>query len=124
MVNSGFSKVYSAFIPGFIIYDSRVAATLCLLIRQYCVEKRLPAVTEALRFAWRQAKGDSQRDPTQEPYLFPKLSAYSRTYLLHNMRANWLLGAAIQQHDSPFWQVGFARGLRALESRSSWSATT
>lgn len=48
-MNSGFSKIYSLLVDDFIMYDSRVAAALCLLVRRFCEAKGLNEVPGSLK---------------------------------------------------------------------------
>lgn len=53
--NAGITKVYSLVLEDFIIYDSRVAATLGWLVATFC-RAGAREVPDALRFPWMPAK--------------------------------------------------------------------
>ena len=52
IMTAGFTKIYSLLMDDFVIYDSRVGATLGLLVRKFCEEKRLIAIPLELLFAY------------------------------------------------------------------------
>ena len=49
-LNSGFTKIYSLLRDDFIIYDSRVALSLCFLIGQYTMANGLNEIPDLLQF--------------------------------------------------------------------------
>lgn len=56
IMNSGFTKIYSLYINDFIIYDSRVGAALCYLVKLYCIEQKQGGVPSSLKFAYGDAR--------------------------------------------------------------------
>ena len=66
VINAGWTKVYSLILDDFPIYDSRVAAALGYLVRQYCIENKSPSVPELLQFRWPQGQSMVNRDPSYE----------------------------------------------------------
>lgn len=85
-MNSGFTKIYALQLPGFLIYDSRVAAALALLVLIYASEHdgRMPPVARDLRvMAGRTChrKADGIKTCTSES-----------DHLRANLAANWLIG--------------------------------
>ena len=56
IMNSGFTKIYSLYINDFIIYDSRVGAALCYLVKLYCIEQKQGGVPSLLKFAYGDAR--------------------------------------------------------------------
>jgi hypothetical protein len=98
--NSGMTKVYSLLCDDFVIYDSRVAASLGWLIVKYCDAKSLASVPSSLCFPWAAAKeaqsavSPKRRDPGAGPYKFKRLRSGSH-HALWNMRASWTLAAVL-----------------------------
>ena len=58
-MSSGFSKIYSALIPGFPIYDSRVACALGCLVRLYCGEANLSTTPSPLELGMPDYQGNT-----------------------------------------------------------------
>jgi|GEM_PF-3550009 len=121
LMNSGLTKIYSLMSDSSIIYDSRVGAALCLLIRRYLEEYDIKKVPEGLSFQWGEERSKksgerSKRDPSLEGrYKFRNLSNNSHEHAVLNLRANWLFEAALPEGD--LW--GFKEKmekLRALEA--------
>ena len=123
--NSGMTKVYSLICPDFIIYDSRVAAALGMLVVKYCQAKDIEEVPEALRFPWAAAKEDKlarlpkRRDPSTGTLRFKRLRSGSH-HALWNMRASWVLSQVLAHPlaaGSPFQSLAAPENpLRALEA--------
>ena len=122
--NSGMTKVYSLMCPDFVIYDSRVAAALGMLVVKYCKTQGLSKVPEGLNFPWSAAKegantlNPKQRNPSTDRLKFKRLRAGSH-HALWNMRCNWVLSQVVAHPlagDSHFQMVA-APGdpLRAIE---------
>lgn len=122
--NAGMTKVYSLICPDFVIYDSRVAAALGLLVVRYCEAKGLSQVPDALCFPWSSAKesenapSPKRRNPSTGTLQFKRLRAGAH-HALWNMRANWVLSQVIAHgaaSQSPFHQIDApANALRGLE---------
>lgn len=121
--NAGMTKVYSVICQDFIIYDSRVAAALGMLVIIYCEEKGLRTVPDGLRFPWAPAKeGESaavpkRRNPSKnKAFKFPGLRRGSH-HALWNMRASWVLSQALAHPHakSSQFHVGGGSALRKLE---------
>jgi hypothetical protein len=108
--NSGMTKVYALLCPDFVIYDSRVAAALGLLVTRYCQYHGLATVPPALNFPWAAAKesdtaaAPKRRNPSTGTLVFKRLRSGSH-HALWNMRASWVL-SQLAQHPlcsgSPF----------------------
>ena len=123
--NAGMTKVYSLLCKDFIIYDSRVAAGLGSLVAKYCQAHGLSNVPAALCFPWAAAKeaqaalAPKRRDPGVGGLKFKRLRS-GHHHAQWNMRASWLLNAALQHPDaasSRFHQVPSPNDpLRALEA--------
>jgi hypothetical protein len=127
--NAGFSKIYSLCFDDFIIYDSRVAAALGMLITRYWITKAMHARTslaplpESLSLVWMAGPPGSERNPNENQLgvrAFPRTTTHYR-HLISNVRANWMLKSALQ--NSHFEKIVKARPhqfpvtpLRALEA--------
>lgn len=104
--NAGFTKIYSLLFDDFVIYDSRVAAALCLLIvRFWCKrnlhsQRRVP-IPRNLQFLCMPEYKNRRRDPNANDLqigTFPSgsgLPVFVR-HLTSNVYANWILTAALQ----------------------------
>ena len=57
-MSSGFSKIYAALIPGFPIYDSRVACALACLVRLYCRQANLSTTPSLLELGMPDYQGN------------------------------------------------------------------
>ena len=100
-MNSGFTKIYSALISDFVIYDSRVGAALGLLVRKFLEEKNIKSIPDTLKFAYGKArptknediyqKFRNSRDPSNDKYIFPCLNNNQLGHIKNNIKANWLL---------------------------------
>ena len=98
-INSGFTKVYAAYIDGFTMYDGRVGAALCSLIGHYLLKNNSTEIPDELLFGWSWGMGKVDTRKNRNPNLkefnfepFPEIT--DRTRELHftsNIRANWLL---------------------------------
>lgn len=84
-MRSGFSKIYSALIPGLPIYDSRVACALACLVRLYCQRKDLSSVPSLLDLGIPSGRGN-EGDRCKKPVL-----QYSATYAKNNLKFAWLM---------------------------------
>ncbi len=121
--NAGMTKVYSLICQDFIIYDSRVAAALGMLVIIFCEDKGIHALPDGLRFPWAPAKeGESaavpkRRNPSKgDAFKFPGLRR-GHHHAIWNMRASWILSQALAHQSaatSPFLGGG-ANALRRLE---------
>ena len=123
IMNSGFTKIYSLCIDGFIIYDGRVGAALGLLVRKFCEDNALDIVPTELTFAWGKGKESSyksskenKRNPGNNKYIFPELSNNPRRHTENNIRANWLLGEIVNNTESSFKKLDKKVQMRALEA--------
>ena len=120
-MTSGFSKIYAAFIDGYMIYDSRVGAALGLLVRTFCMRTNISCVPRELRFSWAgglesKMSSVSRRNPSRDGYEFPELLYYRPDrYLENNMRANWLMSAVASATKSEFAGIEEPFRLRAME---------
>jgi len=114
-MTSGFSKIYALLLDDFLIYDSRVSAALCMLVRRFCLENDLSAVPEPLKFALGLGRSAANRDPSCSKYKFSKLLyVNSSRYLDNNMRANWLMSGLLEHGSSKFMELPRSKRLLAL----------
>ena len=107
--NSGLTKVYSLLLDDFIIYDSRVAASLAWLIRSWSGHAPVP---NHLAFGTLPARvPTAYRNP--DPAVFWPIRGpnAAKQHWKWNMRANWLLKHALRGAAAPF-----AGSLREVEA--------
>lgn len=107
--NAGTTKVHSLTLPNFVIYDSRVAAALAWLVRRWAIEGD-EVVPEHLRFACMKAKTSKislkRRSPDESLFKYFAPTGHFRSHHKHalwNLRANWLVQAAIEQAQANDW---------------------
>lgn len=119
-INAGFTKIYSTIVDNFIIYDSRVGSALCLLIRNFCTQKNIIDLPEALTFGWENGKTSNpiyrnRRNPNNASYSFPKLN--KRNWLNMNVKASWLSKSILDSNpESDFNLLPPNQRIRALEA--------
>lgn len=96
--NSGMTKIYSLLIDNFIIYDSRVAASLAWLALNWWTSVKgqlgvhLPLF---LRFCCLAGNGKAQGYRNPDKAVFKTLSARPHEHYMWNVRANWILESAL-----------------------------
>jgi hypothetical protein len=112
--NSGFSKIYSLYIDDFIIYDSRVAAALCYLIKLFCDEKG-KSIPNDLMFEIPESK-PSKSDPDRRIVCGFNFITDEKNYLLWNIKASNLLKEVLKTTKSKFNKIPQKERLRALEA--------
>ena len=110
-MSSGFSKIYSAFIDDFIIYDSRVSASLGLFIRLFLEESNITYIPKQLEFRLAPGRTNNLRNPEKGRYIFKGITM--RNYLEYNIKANWLLAGIADRTKSKFATI--ERNLRPRE---------
>ena len=86
-MGSGLSKIYSALIPGLLIYDSRVACALACLVRLYCRDTGISRVPELLDLGM--PLGRSTADRCAATYIS------AAEYTKANLRFSWLIQGLI-----------------------------
>ena len=97
--NAGMTKVYALLLNDFIIYDSRVAASLTwLALHWWTVVKNSPAATlpDLLRFGTLPANGYARKHRNAAPGIFQGITQAAHHYMW-NVRANWLLSDALSR---------------------------
>lgn len=115
-MGSGYSKIYSFLIQNFIIYDSRVGAALCYLVRLFCEHCDINKIPEVLAFRWQVAENKYiNRDPSNDKLIFQKYyNSSPNQYLITNIKASWLLANIISSTTTNFNNL--ENPVRALEA--------
>ncbi len=93
-INSGFTKIYTAFYENFTMYDGRVGSALCYLIKNYLIEKNDNKLPIELIFGWGQGRSDNfKRNPNIGSILFkfPEITQNRTIHFVGNIKTNWLL---------------------------------
>lgn len=123
IMNSGFTKIYSLCIDDFIIYDGRVGAALCLLVRRFCEDTQLDEVPSELAFAWGKGRETTymsslgnRRNPSNGKFKFQELMNNPKRHIENNVRANWLITEILSITDSKFNNLDEKIQVRAFES--------
>lgn len=108
-MNAGYTKVYAIPSLNTIIYDSRVAASFCWLIRRFLLahpEHALNGLPRSLKFGVPKGKGKSViRDPSGDGLQFPALGS-SKAWASSNVRASWIITAALAEAGPQAWCRG------------------
>lgn len=118
--NSGMSKIYSLLVDDFIIYDTRVAATLGWFVTRFCIHYGLSQVPHTLQFPYGIAKeganttSPKQRNPSLGTLRFPFLSSGLK-HAKANLWASWLLQQVLKNSPNSKFQSE-PSPLRALEA--------
>jgi len=113
--NAGMTKVYSLLLDNFIIYDSRVAASLAwLALRWWTLSERRPRneLPENLRFLCLPGKGKATGQRNPDPTLFSTSATKPYKHYQWNIRANWLL----QHAQSLAGECSGFKSLREIEA--------
>jgi len=109
LMNSGTTKIFSFYSKGLsIIYDGRVGASIGLLVKNYLIQNNYEILPEELAFMWGADQGNTgKRNPSDGQFIFPELKSgqknNSALHALMNLRANWILEAAISECDESDW---------------------
>jgi hypothetical protein len=120
--NAGMTKVYSLIVPDFIIYDSRVAASLAWLVAQWCKQTGRTSVPQELAFPCMPPKeGDNprirkSRNPSSATLKFPSMNGNVIRYAQWNMRASWILRECLTRSANTVFHRQGSNDLRALEA--------
>jgi hypothetical protein len=94
-MNSGFSKIYTLLDDHFIIYDSRVAAKMCSLVKQ-CFKEKSDKNPEPIHLGKCDYQAKVNRDPGPE---FPMLTGRPKQYFESNIKAAWILEKLALEHN-------------------------
>lgn len=99
-ISSGFTKIYAAQDKKFIIYDGRVGAALCYLVRCYLESKGKTKIPSELLFSWGEGQTNSkQRNPNSRYIKFPNFQQRQNIHFVSNIKANWLLSLIAKSSD-------------------------
>lgn len=115
-MNAGYTKVYAFLCDSIIIYDSRVGAALCWLVRQFLLSVgHQGPVPEELAFLWGKGATSQNRDPSGDGFVFKKLkNDGDAAWAKANVQASWILEAA-RVSSGAQWCDG-EEGLRKIEA--------
>ena len=91
-MTSGFSKIYAALIPGFPIYDSRVACALACLVRLYCGEANLSTTPSLLELGMPDYQGN--RGGRCKPSI---RRDQNEKYAVANLQFAWLMQGLVAE---------------------------
>lgn len=108
-MGSGFSKIYSALVPGLPIYDSRVGCAIGCLVSLFCTDVGLPDLPQLLDLGVPQGKVD-RRCPSPRLY-----NSQTTKYARANLKAAWLLQKMVE-HPGAFDGVPDGRRVDALQA--------
>ena len=109
-MGAGYSKIYSAMIDDFPIYDSRVGCGLAWLIWLFFEDEQPDGSRELLMLRVPQDQGGNLRIPPGfKPVNTPKQHADS------NLKAAWILGELVKR-PGPFRDLPKKRRVMALEA--------
>ncbi len=116
-MNSGWTKIYSLLVEDFAMYDSRVAAALCMLAGMYSMDQFLETIPSELRFGRLPHRATADRSPPYLPEQFPTAGSSPGRHLQSNVMANWILSESLRLRPSRFNTMQpKGRGLWALQS--------
>ena len=111
-MGSGFSKIYSALVPGIPIYDSRVACAFTCLVRLHCNEMGRSSVPPLLTLGVPPSRVSGISDRCQSPAIHASQTA---KYAEANLKAAWLFGKMVEQ-PGDFAGVSASHRVDALQS--------
>lgn len=118
--NAGMSKVYSLLVDKFIIYDSRVAATLAWLVALWCQETSKLFVPPLLQVRCLRPKEEMAatahklRNPSCCHFSFPWINTPAQ-HVHWNLRASWILSSTLACSNVAKFHAD-TQPLRALEA--------
>ncbi|MCY1261625.1 hypothetical protein D9M68_109430 [compost metagenome] len=118
-MNAGYTKVYALLCENSIIYDGRVGAALCWLVRLHLVrEGHKGQIPDTLAFLWSGGLSAQHRNPSGDGFVFERLRSgghgASESWAGVNIRANWILESARNRSDAEWCR--HEDGLRKLEA--------
>lgn len=98
--DSGATKVYTTISDACIIYDDRVACSICALVLMYCLRKNLNEVPEPLRFA--QASDAGRKFKKKGSNCYSGLAKWFKDkntddHAYSNLYVNWICLAVIEK---------------------------
>lgn len=113
-MNAGYTKVFSLLCDGIVIYDGRVGAALCWLVRQFLkTASHTGPVPEGLNFRWGSGMSPQNRNPAGDGFTFCQLAG-GKSWAKANVHASWVLNAARLKSGAK-WCAG-EEGLRKVEA--------
>ena len=113
-MNAGYTKVFSLLCNGIVIYDGRVGAALCWLVRQFLkTTAHTGPVPEGLNFRWAPGMSPQNRNPAGDGFTFPRLAG-GKSWAQANVHASWILDAT-RLKSGALWCSG-EEGLRKVEA--------
>ena len=136
-MNAGYTKVFSLLCDGIIIYDGRVGAALCWLVRQFLKKSAHSGpVPQALAFRWAPGRSPQNRNPAGDGFTFPRLTR-DESWARANVHASWILDAArlksgadwckgeegLRKVEAAFFMLGYALPLESAISAAKSSST-
>lgn len=116
--NAGMTKIYSLICKNFVIYDSRVAATLGWGVVKYCEQNSLTEIPKELCFPHAPFRGGThKRDASVNSLKFPILRP-GQHHMQWNLKASWLLESVLKHKNLKDTEVfeNSQSPLRALEA--------
>jgi hypothetical protein len=114
--NSGFVKIYSLFIENFMMYDGRVGAGLCYLVREFCKDTGRDKVPDTLAFTFGKGRTKKNRNPSDGKYQFKNHDRCpSKERVAWTIKANWLLNHVLDNPPKSQFNTE-AEPLRAFEA--------
>ena len=116
-INGLLSRWYALVCESSMVYDGRIGAALCLMVRRFCESTGRAGVPPPLAFRWGPAAsgGARNRDPSVGALRFERLSAAGGSpWAIANLRATWIFQEAMER-SSAGW-CGNADGLRRIEA--------
>jgi len=121
-MTAGITKVYALLNDDFIIYDSRVAAALGLFVTLYLEKIGRDSIDPLISFRWLGAKSGKSGNPAnrnpskpENNYIFDKINTHSQ-HAEWNVKANWVLAAALERSGGKFAGYTGQKALRAVEA--------
>ena len=136
-MNAGFTKIYSLLFDRLIIYDSRVGAALCLIVKDFCLIKGVKKIPSELKFGWSKAKEDKyalnpknrKPDKVGEDE-FPDFNTKHKSHVHSKsmLRASWLIEKFItstkgknnvskkmREFEAALFMIGYDLPLKSVE---------
>jgi hypothetical protein len=120
IMNASFTKIYSLLSEQpFIIYDSRVAAALSLIVSNYWINVRQDneVLPNYLRLACLEGRAEKESrcaSDEEKNIIFRNVNGNNETHALWNVRANWIIESALIQANLPEGDI--IQNMRELEA--------
>jgi len=145
-MNAGFTKIYSLLFDRLIIYDSRVGAALCKLVKDYCSIKGMNKIPNELKFGWSKSKEGSHalnpknRNPGNVGKdEFPNFNSTSKKNIHSKsmLRASWLIEKFItstkgkdnvsnkmREFEAALFMIGYDLPIKSVEKINKYQFKT